>query len=171
MNSLPPRILFVDDHQDTLDLFAMVLSHENYDVVTASTFTQAFKQAQTQQFDLLILDARLPDGSGLELCRIIRETDQTTPILFCSGQSYEENKQEALRAGAQDYLVKPVSLVAMREAIRALIPASPAEVVSGDGLGNLINQHDSLKPPSTTNEQNHSTRSAANPGVRVIRIA
>ena len=165
MNSIPRRILFVDDHQDTLDLFAMVLSHDNYDVVTASTFTQALKQAHMQQFDLMILDARLPDGSGLELCRIIRETDQRTPILFCSGHSYEENRQEALRSGAQDYLVKPVSIGAMREAIRRLIPASPAEAATGDGVLNQISQHDSRKPSATTNEQNRSKRSAAHPVV------
>ena len=124
MNSIPRRILVVDDHQDTLDLFAMVLSHENYDVITASTVKQALAHAQREHFDLLVLDYRLPDGSGLELCRNIRETDRSTPILFCSGLSYEENKQEALRAGAQGYLVKPVSVAAMRETVLEFIPAS-----------------------------------------------
>jgi DNA-binding response OmpR family regulator len=123
MNSLPRRILLVDDHQDTLDLFAMVLSDDNYEVVTASSLKQAWEQAQNRHFDLLVLDSRLQDGSGLELCRNIRETDQRTPILFCSGQAYEQNKQEALRAGAQAYLVKPVSIAAIRDAVHELISA------------------------------------------------
>jgi two-component system response regulator PilR (NtrC family) len=109
MNSTP-RILLVDDHQDTLDLFAIVLSQQNYEVVTASTIERAFQETKDQQFHLVILDSRVGDGSGVDLCRSIRKGDKMTPIVFCSGLTAEKNKQEALDAGAQAYLIKPVSI-------------------------------------------------------------
>ena len=115
-----PRILFVDDHQDTLDLFAFVLS-QNYEVVTASTITGAMNEATSRQFDLMVLDSHLKDGSGVDLCKKIRETDQTTPIIFCSGLAYEQNKLEAFIAGAQAYLVKPVSIDRICETVHDLI--------------------------------------------------
>ena len=125
MNSKPPRILFVDDHQDTLDLFAMALSQERYEVVTASTVERAFQETGMQHFDLLILDSRVGDASGIDLCRSIRMRDQFTPILFCSGMAYEKNKIEALNAGAQAYMVKPVSIADLYATVRNLISLSP----------------------------------------------
>jgi DNA-binding response OmpR family regulator len=123
--NFPPRILFVDDHQDTLDLFALVLSQQNYDVMTASSADRALAEATTQHFDLLIFDSLLGDDSGVDLCKKIRETDARTPILFCSGLGYEKDKQEALSAGAQGFLVKPVSIAEMCETVRELISVSP----------------------------------------------
>ena len=124
MYSNAPRILCVEDHQDTLDLFVIVLSQLDYEVVTASTVQQALEAAKSQHFDLLVLDCRLCDGSGIDLCKRIRETDKTTPILFCSALAYEKNKQEALNAGAQGYLVKPVSVSQMCETVAQLISVS-----------------------------------------------
>lgn len=121
MPSDPLKILFVDDHQDTLDLFVIVLSQLNYEVVTASSVERAIAAAKGQRFDLLVLDSRLGDGSGVDLCRHIRKTDQTMPILFCSGLAYEKDKQEALNAGAQGYLVKPVTVSQLCDAVAELI--------------------------------------------------
>ncbi len=127
------KILFVDDHQDTLDLFTIILSQQNYEVVTASTVAHALDEARNRQFDLLVFDSNLADGSGVDLCRQIRETDQTTPILFCSGLGYEKNKQEAISAGAQAYLVKPVSIDGISDAVRELISKRPRTATRGDG--------------------------------------
>ncbi|MDQ1637297.1 MAG: two-component system, OmpR family, response regulator [Pyrinomonadaceae bacterium] len=124
MNSKPPRILFVDDHQDTLDLFVVALSQQHYEVVTASSIEQALQETKVQQFDLLILDSHVGDGSGVDLCRSIRKLDQITPIVFCSGMAYEKDKKEALNAGAQGYLVKPVSIEDLYQTVRQLISNS-----------------------------------------------
>lgn len=110
MNSKPPRILFVDDHQDTLDLFEIALSQQNYEVVTAASIEEALQETKAKHFDLLILDSWVGDGSGVDLCKSIRERDQRTPIVFCSGLSAEKYRREALDAGAQCYLIKPVSI-------------------------------------------------------------
>jgi DNA-binding response OmpR family regulator len=63
--------------------------------------------AVSQQFDLYLLDSWLPDGSGLDLCKRIRTFDTATPILFYSAAAYEADREQALKSGAQAYLVKP----------------------------------------------------------------
>lgn len=68
---------------------------------------QALSLAQKERFDLLLLDARLPDVDGFELCRRLRDRDPHTPILFFSGAAYESDKQKGIEAGANAYFVKP----------------------------------------------------------------
>jgi len=110
VNSSPKRILLVDDHQDTLDLFALVLTQAGYQIMPAKSVERALDLVHENSFDLLILDSRLVDGSGVELCRLIRADDNLTPILFCSGLAFEKNNLEAFDAGARAYLVKPVNV-------------------------------------------------------------
>jgi two-component system alkaline phosphatase synthesis response regulator PhoP len=109
MYSNSPRILFVEDHQDTLDLYEVVLSELKYQVVTASSVQRALELVGSQTFDIFVLDSGLFDGSGIDLCKQIRLTNRSTPILFCSGKAYEKDKEEALLAGAQGYLISPSS--------------------------------------------------------------
>jgi DNA-binding response OmpR family regulator len=77
--------------------------------------------ARREHFDLYILDSWLPDRSGFELCRLIREFNQRTPILFCSAAAYARDIREAIRAGAQEYLVKPVIPDELRQVVARLI--------------------------------------------------
>ncbi len=93
-----------------------------YDYVlrTATTAAEGLQLAQSEHFDLCLLDLRLPDGSGLELCRQIRSLHPHTPIVFYSTIAHEAYRQEALSAGAQEYLVKPQSMSALVELIAQL---------------------------------------------------
>src|SRR5215471_18668527 len=100
------RILLVEDSKDARGIAAFVL--EEYALSYARNFDEGLRLARLGYFDLYILDDWLPDGSGIELCRTIRKFDPHTPILFCSAAAYERDIEDALRAGAQDYLVKPV---------------------------------------------------------------
>ena len=102
-----PSVLYIEDHEDTRELVTLVLEQRNYEVVTGSTIESGVMLAGSQQFDLYLLDSWLPDGSGLDLCRRIREFDKVTPILFYSAAAYEIDRDLALRCGAQAYLVKP----------------------------------------------------------------
>ena len=106
-NKNTPRVLYVEDHEDTRELVTLVLEQKNYEVVTGSTIESGVALAASQQFDLYLLDSWLPDGSGLDLCRQIRMFDKATPILFYSAAAYEIDRDKALRCGAQAYLVKP----------------------------------------------------------------
>ncbi len=102
-----PRVLYIEDHEDTRELVTLVLEQKRYEVVTGTTIESAVSLAASQHFDLFVLDSWLPDGSGLDLCRHIREFDKITPILFYSAAAYEIDREEAIKSGAQAYLVKP----------------------------------------------------------------
>ena len=102
-----PRVLYIEDHEDTRELVTIVLEQRSYEVVTGSTIESGVALAGSQQFDLYLLDSWLPDGSGLDLCRQIREFDKATPILFYSAAAYENDRADAIESGAQAYLVKP----------------------------------------------------------------
>jgi DNA-binding response OmpR family regulator len=115
------RILYVEDHDDTCELVRFFLDQRGYEVATAQTFAGALKLAQNQKFDLYILDSWLPDGSGVDLCRRIRDFDSHTPILFYSAAAYHLDKETALASGAQDYLTKPAGLTELGEVISNLI--------------------------------------------------
>lgn len=102
-----PRVLYIEDHEDTRELVTLVLEQRSYEVVTSSTIQSGVALAGSQQFDLYLLDSWLPDGSGLDLCRQIRQFDKATPILFYSAAAYEIDQAAAIQSGAQAYLVKP----------------------------------------------------------------
>src|SRR5262245_20729298 len=106
MNSPKTRILYVEDNKDTCVSMAVLLS--NYTLTIAQTSGEGARVAQTHYFDLYLLDTWLPDGTGVELCRQLRTFDPHTPILFYSAVASEATRQQALAAGAQDYLIKPV---------------------------------------------------------------
>ena len=101
------RILYVDDHEDSAEMLKLMLSAEDYEVQIAQSLEEAFAKAQTQKFDLYVLDKRLPDGSGTDLCRMLNDIAPGVPCIFYSGDSYEMHRQEAFAAGARAYVPKP----------------------------------------------------------------
>jgi DNA-binding response OmpR family regulator len=107
MRKSNPRVLYVEDHEDTRELVTLLLSQRSYEVVTGNSIESGMALAIAQKFDLYLLDSWLPDGSGLELCRKIRQFDNTTPILFYSAAAYASDHEMALQCGAQAYLIKP----------------------------------------------------------------
>lgn len=102
-----PRVLYIEDHEDTRELVTLVLEQKCIEVVTGSTIKTGIDLAGSEEFDLYLLDSWLPDGSGLELCRKIREFDKRTPILFYSAAAYAIDRDQAINSGAQAYLIKP----------------------------------------------------------------
>jgi DNA-binding response OmpR family regulator len=116
-----PRILFADDDEDTRDLMMVIFQQSSYELSMTSTFRDTLNLARGGNFNLFILDSRLPDGSGIDLCKQIREFDRHTPILFYSGLAYERDRVSGLSAGAQGYLVKPVEVPVLLQTVRDLI--------------------------------------------------
>lgn len=101
------RILYVDDHEDTAFMLTHLLGQSDYEVETASSMADALDRSKREQFDLYILDKRLPDGSGLDLCRRLHEITPDVPVIFYSGDAYELHRREGLSAGADAYITKP----------------------------------------------------------------
>ena len=107
MNFKNPRVLYIEDHEDTRELVTLLLTQRSYEVVSGATIESGIALAVAGDFDLYLLDSWLPDGSGLELCEKIRQFDKTTPILFYSAAAYASDHDMALKCGAQAYLIKP----------------------------------------------------------------
>jgi DNA-binding response OmpR family regulator len=102
-----PRVLYIEDHEDTRELVTLLLTQKSYEVVTGDSIQSGIALASADKFDLYLLDSWLPDGSGLELCQLIRQFDKTTPILFYSAAAYASDRELALQSGAQAYMIKP----------------------------------------------------------------
>src|SRR6266576_2470948 len=108
MRSSVGSILYTEDDEDTRELVMYVLALGNYKVVAAQSYDDALLLARANQFDLYLVDTWMSGGSGIDLCKKLRELNPRTPILFYSGAALERDKQQAFAAGAQGYLVKPV---------------------------------------------------------------
>ena len=115
------RVLYVEDHEDTRELITIVLRQRDFEVANAHTVDLGVRLASEERFDLYLLDSWLPDGSGLDLCRRIRKFDPVTPILFYSAAAYEADKNMALGAGAQAYLIKPSQTSELCDLVSSLI--------------------------------------------------
>ena len=115
------RILYCEDDPESRELIKFLFTRHGYDIVCAENGTTALHLAMREQFDLVLLDNWVPDLSGEEITRHIREFDQTTPILFYSAAAYETDKQAALRAGAQAYITKPPDIDLLISEVARLI--------------------------------------------------
>ena len=114
------RVLCIDDHEDTSEMLKLLLTQEDYEVVTAVTMTEALSLAKSQEFDLYLLDRHLPDGSGLELCAKLNEATPGVPCIFYTGDAYDIHRLEAMAAGADDYVAKP-DIDGLIESVRKLL--------------------------------------------------
>ncbi|MBW2030542.1 MAG: response regulator [Deltaproteobacteria bacterium] len=105
------RILIVDDDEMVLIALEELLKPEGYEVHTVARAREALKILEQDGFDLLILDIIMPEMSGFELCRKIREMERygQTPIVFLTAKSREEDRAQGLEAGASLFLSKPIS--------------------------------------------------------------
>lgn len=118
------RILYVEDDEDTRELVTYLLARGNYKVLPAENYDDALRLARANQFDLYLIDNWMSGGSGIDLCRKLREFNSWTPILFYSGAAYECDKQQAFAAGAQGYLVKPAENDDLVSEVSRLISAA-----------------------------------------------
>jgi CheY-like chemotaxis protein len=108
MSSNPrPRVLYVDDDEDSRVMLSMLLGIELIEVETVGTAAQALSLVQAERFDLYLTDAWLPEIDGFELCRRLRAIDRHTPILFFSGAAFEADRKRGIEAGANAYVIKP----------------------------------------------------------------
>ncbi|MEO1767453.1 sigma-54-dependent transcriptional regulator [Thiobacter aerophilum] len=118
--STTPRVLIVDDEADLLELLELTLLRMGLEPQRAMTVAAAKKLLAEQWFDLCLTDMRLPDGTGLELVQHIGQHHPQLPVAVITAFGSAENAVAALKAGAFDYLSKPVSL----EQLRALIKSA-----------------------------------------------
>jgi two-component system copper resistance phosphate regulon response regulator CusR len=120
------RILVIEDEQKLAEILSRSLRGEGFIVDLAATADDGFQWATQDHYDLIVLDLLLPDGSGTEVLRRLRQRRQTVPILILTARSDLETKVENFEAGADDYLTKPFALPELLVRVRALMRRGPA---------------------------------------------
>jgi len=118
------RVLVVDDHQDTCTGMKMMLERRGYEITVAHSAEQAVEKVRTQDFDLLISDIGLPDRSGYELMREVRNS-KGLPGIALSGFGSEHDVKKARAAGFSKHLTKPINFERLDEAICNLLEPEP----------------------------------------------
>jgi CheY-like chemotaxis protein len=105
------NILIVEDNVHLREVLAKIIQHHGYEISEASSGSQAIETAKSVKPHLILLDLDLPDMTGMEAARAIRRNNKTAhiPIVVCSASMGVEFKEAAARAGAVDYLIKPIS--------------------------------------------------------------
>ncbi|MEB3184065.1 MAG: response regulator transcription factor [Cyanobacteriota bacterium] len=139
MSTVTPtaKVLVADDDARLRDFLKSELMLEGYGVAEAGDGMSALTVLRQDAPDLVILDWQLPDFTGVEICRRLRSTGATTPVLMLTGRDEVRDRVEALDAGADDYLVKPFSIEELLARLRALqrrtAAGATAETASGGG--------------------------------------
>lgn len=139
-------ILMVDDEPQNLEILRIFLKSLNYNVIEATNGTDALSMIQTMKPNLILLDIMMPDISGYEVCRRLRETeDFDSPIIFLSAKAQKEDIMQGLQLGAVDYIIKPFDLDLMEKKI-SIVLAHQTQMTKlqsmayKDGLSGLYNR-------------------------------
>ena len=114
------KILVVDDEREIADLVALYLKNEGYETLVCYNGQEVLEQIQAGPVDLAILDVMLPEISGFELCRRIRERYQY-PVIMLTAKGEDTDKIIGFECGADDYLTKPFNILELKARVRALL--------------------------------------------------
>jgi CheY-like chemotaxis protein len=128
MKNMPSQILHVDDDPDIRLLMSASLQDFGYVVATAGTCAEALELAEKVKFDLFVLDVRLPDGNGIELCQKVNQLQPGKPVVYYSAYASDEEQESALSIAGDAYLKKPVSAAVLEKTI--------ADLLNCDAYGN-----------------------------------
>ena len=115
------KILIVEDEIDLLEAMASYLKNEDFICETAATFFDAEDKLISFNYDIIILDINLPDGSGIDLLRLIKSKSAKTGVLIVSAKNSLDDKLLGLDLGADDYITKPFHLAELNSRINSLI--------------------------------------------------
>lgn len=130
MKTTSPNILIVDDEPDIIELLELTLARMGMDVSSAKCVNDAKQLLQRRQYQLCLTDMRLPDGEGLDLVKYIAQKCADLPVAVITAHGTAENAVAALKAGAFDYLAKPVSLKQLRELVKSALSLPPMQTGS-----------------------------------------
>lgn len=114
-------ILCVEDDADSCELLQILFKSEGFKVVACATSEEGLRFAEQGNFAAIVLDHRLADITGVEICRRIRVYDKETPIIFYTASAFPAERRAGLEAGANAYFVKPQDFDRIAEAIKRLV--------------------------------------------------
>jgi putative two-component system response regulator len=119
----PGTVLIVDDEPTNIEILAVLLERDAYEVAFATTGEQALELVETVRPDLILLDVMLPGLNGYDVCARLKHNPATAdiPVVFITGLDREEDQTRAREAGAADFVTKPFSPPAIRACVRKQI--------------------------------------------------
>jgi two-component system response regulator PilR (NtrC family) len=132
------HVLIVDDEEDILELIELTLLRMGLEVVRAMTVAEAIEKVKTGHFDLCLTDMRLPDGEGLQVVEFASQHVRDLPVAVITAHGNTENAVAALKAGAFDYLAKPVSLEQLRTLVKSALSLPQGGLPKASGEQTLI---------------------------------
>ncbi|MCU1443772.1 MAG: transcriptional regulator [Cryobacterium sp.] len=139
------RILIVEDDDQMGAIIERGLAAEGYDVVRVTNGIDALIAAAHAEFDLAAIDVMLPQMSGFEICRRVRETGSTMPVLLLTARDTVEDRVYGLDSGADDYLTKPFAFAELKARVRALLRRQSMGTPLSIELGRLMLDSRDLK--------------------------
>lgn len=131
------RVLLVEDDRSLAEIVVAGMREQRLAVVVAASAREGRERAELGDYDVIVLDVMLPDGSGFELCAWIRERGITTPILMLTARDAIDDRVLGLEAGADDYLIKPFAFRELVARVRALGRRRPAIAPAEHRIGDL----------------------------------
>jgi len=138
------HILIVDDDKHTRLLFRTVLESENYTVFTAENGVKALDVMEAEHIDLVVLDIMMPELDGYEFTRLLRESNNTLPVLMVSAKQLPSDKKKGFLAGTDDYMTKPVDEDEFLLRIKALLRRAKIASERKIEIGSVILDYDSF---------------------------
>lgn len=131
-------VLVVEDDEDYAEIISQTLKRESYDVVVAGSANAAIRFSANKQPNLAVLDVSLPDGTGLDVCRRLREDQPALPVIFLSSLDRSADIVAGLNAGGDDYVTKPFHPSELLARVRAVVRRSDPTVVTETPLPSRI---------------------------------
>jgi two-component system, OmpR family, response regulator len=129
------KLLVVDDSPEVLDLVGRALAKDGHEVTFAASIAEARAAVASEPPDVVVLDLALPDGTGIELCRTLRDEGKRFPIILLTAHGEVPRRVAGLDAGADDFLAKPFAVAELRARVRALGRRGPIERPTSVSVG------------------------------------
>ncbi len=169
-------LLVVDDEPDLRTLYELTLLREGYNIETASNVEEALAHLAEHRYNAVITDMRLPDGTGLDVLRRLEETGRPEKTIVITAYGSAENAVEALKAGAYDYLTKPVDLKQFRAVVASALGLGPVVVptMEPSSLPSELQaavEADASAAPVVSTRAKPSASAGGSPGAALRRMA